>query len=421
MHPSRGRLSLRSETVQALRAGELTDWRRLGSDPGPLRTGSLREVRRDRSIVALVPATAVGPAVAVATVDGADPLRRPESYPLTVPGEKLPPLTKVTVTGDVMLGRRVGDRLARVGDPAAALRPMAGRLAAADLTIGNLESTLSKAGAPRQGGDSFGAAPAVREGLRLAGFDVLSLANNHAGDYGARALVETVRRLRAAGFRPVGAGADIRTAARPVVTTRNGVRFGVVAFNAIGETPAAGRASPGVLQVRMQPRTGPLNRSDLDRVTRVVRGLRDRVDVVIVLPHWGAQYTHRTVRDQRLVARELVDAGADVVVGGHPHWVQGVEVRRGGFVAYSLGNFVFDMDFMRKTQEGILLELVFWGPALKSARLLPYVVGPDFAPRVARGARGDGILEDVWGASPQLRRRAATPRPSGRRGRAGAG
>src|SRR5512134_2524377 len=141
-HPSRGRVSLRSETVQALRAGELTDWRRLSSDRGPLRTGSLRDVRRDRSIVALVPATAVGPPVAVATVDGVDPLRRPESYPLTVPGESLPPLTKVTVTGDVMLGRRVGDRLARVGDPAAALRPMAGRLAAADLTIGNLESTL---------------------------------------------------------------------------------------------------------------------------------------------------------------------------------------------------------------------------------------------------------------------------------------
>ncbi len=308
-------------------------------------------------------------------------------------------VTTVTVTGDVMLGRRVGDRLAEVGDPAAALRPLAGRLARADLTIGNLESTLSKAGAPRQGDDSFGASPSVRRGLRLAGFDVLSLANNHVGDYGPQALVETVHLLRAGRLKTVGAGADLARASRPAVVVRNGVTFGIVAFDAIGETPAAGPGRPGALRVRMQPRTGPLVRSDLDRVTGIVRDLRPEVDVVLVLPHWGTQYTHETVRDQRVVARALVDAGADLVVGGHPHWVQGVEVVRGGFVAYSLGNFVFDMDFMQQTQEGALLELTFWGPELKGARLVPYVIGADFAPRVARGARGDAILGDVWRAS----------------------
>jgi poly-gamma-glutamate synthesis protein (capsule biosynthesis protein) len=229
------------------------------------------------------------------------------------------PATTVLITGDVMLGRRVGARLARVGDPAAALRPIARRLAAADLTIGNLESTLSRAGAPRQGGDSFAADPSARRGLRLAGFDVLSLANNHTGDFGPRALVQTVQRVRKAGIRPVGAGEDLDRAAKPVLVTRNGVRFGIVAFDAIGETPAATGVRPGVLRVRMQPRTGPLVRSDLDRVLDIVRGLRERVDVVLVLPHWGTQYTTRTVRDQRVVARALVRAGADAVVGGHPH------------------------------------------------------------------------------------------------------
>jgi poly-gamma-glutamate capsule biosynthesis protein CapA/YwtB (metallophosphatase superfamily) len=125
------------------------------------------------------------------------------------------------------------------------------------------------------------------------------------------------------GFRPVGAGADLAQAAEPVVVARNGVSFGVVAFDAIGETPAATSGGPGVLRVRMRPRTGPLVRADLDRVTNIVRDLDARVDVVIVLPHWGTQYTTRTVRDQRTVARALVRAGADVVIGGHPHWVQG--------------------------------------------------------------------------------------------------
>jgi poly-gamma-glutamate synthesis protein (capsule biosynthesis protein) len=404
VHPSRGRVRLTAAQARALAAGTVTDWAELGSPPGPLHPGTVRDVRRDRDAVAVVPVDLVDATVSLATVGGADPLRDAARYPLTTDGPAPPPVTTVTVAGDVMLGRRVGDRLAVTGDPALALRPMADRLAGADLTIGNLESTLSRAGAPRQGGDSFGAAPSVRAGLRLAGFDVLSLANNHTGDYGPEALVRTVRRVRAAGIEPLGAGPDRDAAARPVVVERNGTSFGLLAFDAIGESPRAGAGRPGVLRVRMEPRTGPLDRGDLDQVTGLVRDLAARVDVVIVVPHWGTQYTHRTVRDQRRVARELVDAGADVVAGGHPHWVQGVEVVRGGFVAYSLGNFVFDMDFSRTTQEGALLELAFWGAELKGARLVPYVIGRDFAPRVAPGARGTAILDDVWRASgPPLR------------------
>ena len=398
-HPSRGRLALTREQAQALADGTVTDWRELGAGPAPLRLGSLADVRADRDAVAVLPAAGLGPAVAVARVDGIDPLRNPAAYPLTTAGPEPPVVTTVTVGGDVMMGRRVGARLAAEGDPVAALRPLAPRLAAADLTVVNLESTLSRSGAPRQGGDSFGASPAVRQALRVAGVDVVSLANNHTGDYGPRALVQTVRRVRAGGFESLGAGADLAGAAAPVVVERNDVTFGLVAFDAIGETPAATATRPGALRVRMQPRTGPLNQRDLARVTGTVGDLRASVDVVMVLAHWGTQYTHDTVRDQRRVARALVDAGADVVVGGHPHWVQGVEVVDGSFVAYSLGNLVFDMDFMAQTQEGVLLELAFWGDELKGARLAPYVIGGDFAPRLARGSRGDAILGDVWRAS----------------------
>jgi poly-gamma-glutamate synthesis protein (capsule biosynthesis protein) len=407
VHPTRDGLRLTAREVRRLQAGEVRSWAQLGEPGRRLVVGDLASVRRSRAAVALVPATAVGPRVGVARVDGVDPVRDPRAYALTIDvagdvagGAPLPDrVTTVTVTGDVMLGRRVGARLAAVDDPSAALRPMADLLAGADLTIGNLESTLSRAGAPRQGSDSFGASPAVLAGLRLAGFDVLSLANNHTGDYGPRALVRTVARLRAAGFRPVGAGPDRSAAAEPVVVRRNGTTFGVVAFDAIGETPAATAGSPGALRVSMQPRTGPLDEDELARVLRIVRRLDRQVDVVLVVPHWGTQYTHRTVRDQRVVARALVRAGADVVAGGHPHWVQGLEAVGGGLVAYSLGNFVFDMDFMQQTQEGVLLELTFWGSQLKNARLVPYVIGADFSPRRAPGARGDAILADVWRAS----------------------
>ena len=404
VHPTRRPPDLSVAQVRALRAGDVTDWAELGAPAAPLRTGTAAMVRADRNTVAVLPATEVEPPLVVATVDGVDPLRRPSAYGITVEGPAPPEVTSLTVTGDLMLGRRVGDRMAAAGDLAAALRPMARRLAAADLTVGNLEGTLSTAGPPQQGGDSFGADPGVRAGLRLAGFDVLGLANNHTGDFGRRALVQTVRRVQAGGFLSVGAGRRLADAARPVVVERNGVHFGIVAFDAIGETPAATPTRPGVLRVRMQPRTGPLVATDLARVTGIVRGLRGRVDVILVLPHWGTQYTTRTVRDQRVVARALVAAGADLVVGSHPHWVQGVEAVRGSLVAYSLGNFVFDMDFSRRTQEGAVLDLTYWGSALKESRLVPVVIGPDFAPRVSSGRRAEVILDRVWAASgPPLR------------------
>ncbi len=236
-------------------------------------------------------------------------------------------------------------------------------------------------------------------GLRDAGFDVLSLANNHTGDYGPTALIETVERVADAGILPVGAGRNVAAAREPAVVERNGIRFGFLAFNATGETPAPGSDRPGAVRVRMQPRTGPLNAADLRAMRSSIRRLKARADVVIVLPHWGAQYTYRAVPDQRRVARSLLDAGADLVVGGHPHWVQGFEFHDGKLIAHSLGNYIFDMDFARETQEGVILELAFWGSELKAAEFVPVVIGSDFAPRVVTGAAAQRILRPIWQVS----------------------
>ena len=254
------------------------------------------------------------------------------------------PRTTVTIVGDIMLGRGVAAANPTT-DPAAPLRPMRALLHGADLTVGNLESTLSDHGRPRQGGDSFAADPQALPAMARLGFDALSLANNHTGDYGPAALVDTVAAFRGSGVRSFGAGRDLRAAARPVVLERHGVRFGFLGFNAIGETPRARPGHPGALSVRMPPRTGPLNRRDLARVLHAVRRLSHRVDVVIVMPHWGAQYTHEALPIQRRVGRRLVDAGADLVVGGHPHWVQGLERHHGAVIAYCLGKFVFEIEF----------------------------------------------------------------------------
>jgi poly-gamma-glutamate synthesis protein (capsule biosynthesis protein) len=252
-------------------------------------------------------------------------------------------------------------------------------------------------GPPRQGTDSFGADTSVLEGLRMAGFDLLSVANNHLGDFGEDAIVETLDRLDDAGFRTVGAGADLEQAAEPLVLTAHGVKVGFVTTDSIGETPAAGRDSPGTNRIDAPPRTGPLDRRALDRVAESVRTLD--ADVVIALPHWGTQYTNRPERSQRRIARALADAGADVVVGGHPHWVQGWESIGNTMVVHSLGNFIFDMDFMRETNEGVFVEIVSRGGRVVAVVPVPYVIDARFTPRRAGADRAGDIFERIRQAS----------------------
>jgi poly-gamma-glutamate capsule biosynthesis protein CapA/YwtB (metallophosphatase superfamily) len=371
--------------------------------PGRLELGSaraaVRAVFHDRDTVAVVPASAVGAEVRPMLVNGFHPMREPAKYPLRT---RLPraadapgPVVTMTVVGDIMLGRGVARAAAagpQGGGVAPALRPTRDRLAAADITVGNLESTLSRAGAPTQGGDSFAADPRAVRGLRSSGFDALSLANNHVGDFGDRALVQTVRRLRAAGLATFGAGKGPGQARAPAVVQRRGTTYAFLGFNAIGETPAVAPGQPGAVTVSMPPRTGPLDRAELARFLRSVRRVDRAVDVVVVLPHWGTQYTNEPEPVQRRVARRLVSAGADLVVGGHPHWVQGVDVVDGVLVAHSLGNFVFDMDFMQETQEGLILELTYWGARLKAADFVPYVMDDTFAPRVVPYRHGLDVL-----------------------------
>ena len=378
-HATGPQLDLTSTQVRRLAAGEVRRWRGLR-----VVTGGVRAVEADPRALAVVPLDEVGPTVVAARVDGVDPVRDD------------PRAVDVAVAGDLMLVRRVPD-------PRAALAAMAPRLRAADLTVGNLESTLSTAGPPTQE-DFFGGTPALLRPLGRAGFDALSLANNHTGDHGDRALLETVAAFRGSRVRPFGAGRGLAASSRPAYLERGGVRFALVGFNAIGETPRATPTTPGALSVRMPPRTGPLVTADLRHVREVVRRADRRADVVVVLPHWGEQYTHRPEPVQRRVARALVAAGADLVVGGHPHWVQGVDVvRRDGRavpVLHSLGNFVFDMDFYPEAMEGVVLEATFWGADLKALRLVPYRMDPtSFAPREVSGAAAAEVLADVWSTS----------------------
>jgi poly-gamma-glutamate capsule biosynthesis protein CapA/YwtB (metallophosphatase superfamily) len=407
VHATRPTADVAVAEARKVVASGATRWSDIGQSGGKMRVLStkerragdvLREVRANRNVLGIVPADAVDVRVRVLTVGGRHPLREPERYPLQTRSIRpVPEVTTMAAVGDIMLGRRVGDR--HRDNPGAPLKPLAKQLAAAEITVGNFESTLSADGSPTQGGDSFAASPRVAPRLRAAGFDLVSLANNHVGDYGDRALRQTLARFDSAGIETVGAGRDLTAARRPVIIERAGVSVGFLAVDSIGETPAATRTRAGSNRLNMPPRTGPLNRAQLQRISSDIRALSKRADVVVVLTHWGTQYTHRVESSQRVAARAFADAGADLVIGGHPHWVQGLEMAGSAVVVHSLGNFIFDMDFQTKTREGIFLEIVLWDGAVKAVEPVPYVIDNAFTPRLIRGDRAKNILDDVWNSS----------------------
>jgi poly-gamma-glutamate capsule biosynthesis protein CapA/YwtB (metallophosphatase superfamily) len=386
--------------ARRMASGELTRWRglRVVVARDPARADRVvGRVERGSPVVGLVPGEALSPTVRALAVGGADPVADPEAYPLRTDGEPPARVLSLVIGGDAMLGRGVARAHPR--DATTTLRPLRPVLAGADLSVVNLESTLSADGPALQGGDSFAADPAVRGGLADLGVDAVSLANNHAGDFGARALRRTLRLLDRGPVPGFGAGRDLTEAAEPLVLRRRGTSVGLVGFNAIGETPRAAPGTPGALSVRMPPRTGPLVEADLQRVERIVRRLADRVDVVVVLPHWGTQYTHTPEPVQRRVARRLAGAGADLVVGGHPHWVQGFQRIGDTLAVHSLGNLVFDMDFMEQTMEGVLLRATFWDGRLVAAEPIPYRMDAGFTARPLLGAAGGDVLADLWRSS----------------------
>lgn len=258
------------------------------------------------------------------------------------PPERAPAITLVAV-GDVQLGRGVGRAIARNG-PDYPFEHVAPLIRQADLAIFNLECALSEDGIPIEKRYSFKADPIVADGLARAGFDLAILANNHSVDCGRRALPETLSVLRSHNISPVGAGRSAAEAAAPLIVERSGLRIAVLARTFV--------LPDGVIYREDVPTIAVY---DSDRIEQDVRSAARQADIVVVSLHWGIEYARQPQESQRRIARGLVDAGADLVIGHHTHTPQPIERYRNGLIAYSLGNFVFD-SHAEGGRRGLLLQ-----------------------------------------------------------------
>ena len=252
---------------------------------------------------------------------------------------------RLNLVGDVMLDDGPGKVIADGRDPFA---PMATLLADADYTIGNLETPVATTGRAMDSKIfTFRAHPRVLPVLKKH-FDALALANNHSGDYGRAAFAEMLGLLNQAGLAAIGGGHNLREAHTPWIVERKGLRIALLAYSEfMPRSFEADFDAPGVAW------------SEDEQVVHDIRQARSRyrADLVIPMMHWGWENERVANARQRQLARVMIDAGADAVIGGHPHVRQDIEIVNGKPVVYSVGNFVMKETDNANQRIGWVLEL----------------------------------------------------------------
>jgi poly-gamma-glutamate capsule biosynthesis protein CapA/YwtB (metallophosphatase superfamily) len=273
----------------------------------------------------------------------------------------------------------------RTGD-AGAMRDL---MKSSDLAIANFENPAPNTFRWHTSGTVFSADRRNLEGLTRAGLDYVSIANNHIGDAGRNGILQTIRNLDRVGLEHSGAGKDLKAARKPAILDANGVKVAILGYDAIARYYNAAKGRPG---------NAPLSRKAVKE--DVAAAHEAGADVVIVFPHWGVEYRSRPFAAQQKLARQIIDAGADMVIGNHAHWAGAMEVYKGKPIWYALGNFVFDQTWSEPTMEGITLELTFRGSELVQAKMRPHIILDKAQPNFL-DERGDGkiVMGQVYEAS----------------------
>jgi poly-gamma-glutamate capsule biosynthesis protein CapA/YwtB (metallophosphatase superfamily) len=320
------------------------------------------------------------------------------------PPPHAPPHLTLYAFGDVMLHGRY-QTYADDGAAARVFAPFAELLRGSDLAVGNLETPLTKGGVPRDDKLCLRGDPGYAAHLADAGVSILNLANNHCLDFGAEALAETRALLERAGIRCTGAGSDLTQATEPVVVERNGIRLGLLAAcdPLTKPAPAATATTPGI---------APL---DAEQVLAAVDALRPRVDHVVLMLHWGLEYSPLPTPEQVAFADAALARGVSVILGHHSHCIQGVDQRDGAVIAYSLANLTDDgVDLKTPVRhylapltdvdrESFLLRLNFYRDRVEPLHPVPLWLDDEGRPTEATGERAEKILRTLADRTERLR------------------
>ena len=306
-----------------------------------------------------------------------------------------PATTTLLFVGNIVPARCVRAAADKRGDDHYIYAEVAPLIRKADFAVALLNTALTQSGIVTGCRHTFVLTgdPNHAKTLAWAGFDLVNIGTNHIKNCGwagcgEKGFLETLKNLHAAGLPTVGGGLDLDAALQPYVLTLHGVRFAFVSLNGIEPRSFADTHAPG---------TAPLTE---ENARRAIALAHQRADVVIALPHWGPEYDPAPNYLQRRAARWLVKAGADVIVGNHSHVVQGMQILGGVPVFYSLGSFVFDQDWSRETQQGVMLTLTFTGKNMVSYAYTPVHIDGNGTVHIAPPEEAEEIMARIRAASP---------------------
>ena len=259
----------------------------------------------------------------------------------------------------------------------------------ADIAIANFENPAPDRVRWHTSGTVFSADPGIIDGLVNAGIDYVSLANNHIGDAGDAGILQTIDNLKERGLAFSGAGKDTAAARKPAMLEAGGMKIAVLGYDAIASYYSAGENDAGSSRLTLSRA-----RNDIKRARRA------GADLVIVFPHWGTEYRSTPFARQQALARDIIDAGADMIIGNHAHYAAAMEVYEGKPIWYALGNFIFDQTWSEPTMEGITLELTFHGKQLVQARMRPHIILDKAQPNfLDPGGDGRVVMGQIYDAS----------------------
>ncbi len=279
-------------------------------------------------------------------------------------------------------------RTQRTGD-AGAVRAL---IKGADIAVANFENPAPDKPKYHTSGTVFSADPRFIAGLADAGIDYVSLANNHIRDAGGAGLLQTIKNVKKYGIAVSGAGKDLAAARKPAILEAGGIKVAILGYDAIASSYHATASKIG---------SAPLSAKNVKADVAAARAAG--ADLVIVYPHWGTEYDDTPFPQQKLLARMIIDNGADMVIGNHAHWAAAMEIYKGKPIWYALGNFVFDQTWSEPTMEGITLELTFRGTKLVQVHIHPHIILDKAQPNFLDPA-GDGrvVMGQVFSASKGL-------------------
>ncbi|MDO8572074.1 MAG: CapA family protein, partial [bacterium] len=252
-----------------------------------------------------------------------------------------------------------------------------------DIVFGNLEAPITKGREVKVGEMSFRVNPGTEIALKDAGFTIVSLANNHSKNFGEKGLIDTFSYLKNSGIAYVGAGHE-KEAYAPVYLEKKGIRFAFLAYNDHDVVPSSYRASGKRIGTAFM---------DVKRMVVGVQEAKKNADIVVVSMHSGTEYVVKPNKSQVSFARAAVDAGADLVIGHHPHVVQSMEIYKGKYIFYSLGNFVFDQMWSQDTREGLVVKFNFTKEGVHSFDLKPVLIHNFAQPEFILGKQAEKIIK----------------------------